>query len=420
MKQSKLFTKTTKQAPKDEKSINAKLLIRGGFIHKVMAGVYDYLPLGLRVHNKIKNIIREEMNNINGQEIFMTVLQSKTLWQETDRWDNGIGKEVMYKCKDESGKEIGLGPTHEESITEIIRQFVRSYEDLPLAIYQIQTKFRKELRSKSGLLRGREFSMKDLYSFHQSKEDFKKYYEVAKEAYTKIFKRCGLETIITEASGGDFTKEYTHEFQVLSSDGEDEIIYCPNSDFSQNKEIVKVKAGDKCPKCDGILKQGNSIEVGNIFPLGIKYSQAMNANFVDKAGKSNPIIMGCYGIGLSRTMGAIVEIYNDDKGIIWPESIAPYQVHLLCLNKDEKVKKTADEIYSKMDNDKIEVLYDDRDDKSAGEKFADADLIGIPNRLVVSEKTLIEDSVELKKRNSEETELIKRDNIASIVNSRDF
>lgn len=422
MRQSQLFTKTIKEVPHDEKSINAQLLIRGGFIHKVMAGVYDYLFLGLRVHRKIEDIIREEMNAIGGQEIFMTVLQSKSLWQETDRWDKGIGKNVMYKCQDESGRQVGLGPTHEESVTEIIRQFIHSYEDLPLAVYQIQTKFRKELRPKSGLLRGREFSMKDLYSFHQDKADLKKYYQIVKEAYLRIFKRCGLEIIVVEAGGGDFTKEYTHEFQVIAPGGEDTIIYCPNGDFAQNKEIAKLKKGDECPLCKKSLKEDRSIEVGNIFPLGTKYSQAMKAYFVDKDGQKKPIIMGCYGLGPSRTMGAIVEIHHDEKGIIWPDSTAPYHIHLLSLvNKSKpleaKIKKTSDKLYQDLQKAGLEVLYDDRD-KSPGEKFVEADLIGLPFRVIVSEKTIAKDSVEVKRRDSEKVELVEIEKLSSKLKSQ--
>lgn len=411
MRQSKLFTKTIKETPKDEKSVNAQLLIRAGFIHKVMAGAYDYLPLGLRVLRKIEGIVREEMNAIDGQEISMTILQPKKLWAETNRWNESIGKEVMYKCRDASGKEVGLGPTHEEPVTDIIRQFVHSYEDLPLAVYQIQTKFRKELRPKSGLLRGREFDMKDLYSFHVSQADFEKYYKKAQQAYLKVFKRCGLEAIITEASGGDFTEEYSHEFQVLAPDGEDMIVYCPRHDFSQNTEIAKLKQGDKCPNCGTNLKSDRSIEAGNIFPLGDRYSKDMKATFIDQDGKTKPLIMGCYGVGPSRTMGAIVEIHHDDKGIIWPENVAPYQVHLLSLGEDEQVTEFTDQVYRVLMDGNIEVLYDDRRDKSAGEKFMDTDLIGIPKRLVASGKTVADKSVELKQRSSDKMRIIKLDNL---------
>ena len=409
MKQSELFVKTKKEAPKDEKSINAQFLMRAGFIYKEMAGVYTFLPLGLRVLRKIENIVRQEMEAINGREILMTVLQPRKLWEETDRWSKGIG-EAMYKCKEEK-KEIGLGPTHEEMITDIVRTYIKSYEDLPVYIYQIQTKFRKEPRARSGLLRGREFDMKDLYSFHVDEEDFKNYYEKVKKSYIKIFKNCGLEAIIVEASGTGFTKEYTHEFQILSEGGEDRIVYCSKKDFAQNKEIAKLKAGQKCPKCGNILKEGKSIEVGNIFPLGNKYSKAMNALFVDKDGKRKPIIMGCYGLGPSRMMGAAVEVHNDEKGIIWPKEISPFNVHLLTLSSsnkimENKVKKTAEKLYSDLEKSGIEILYDNRN-KSAGEKFADADLIGVPIRLVVSEKTLAKGAIELKKRSEKKVKLVK-------------
>jgi len=408
MRYSELFTKTLKEAPKDEKSINTQLLMRGGFIYKEMAGVYSYLPLGLRVLRKIENVIREEMENISGQEILMTVLQPKNLWEETGRWSKEIG-EVMYKCKEDS-KEIGLGPTHEEMLTDIVSHYVKSYEDLPLYLYQIQTKFRKEPRARSGLLRGREFVMKDLYSFHISEEDFKKYYQKVIQVYFKVFKRCGLKIILTEASGKGFTKGYTHEFQVLAEGGEDRIIFCPKGDFSQNKEISKFKAGQKCPKCKSVLQEEKSIEVGNIFPLGIKYSQAMNAFFVDKDGKKKVIVMGCYGLGLSRTMGAIVEVHYDKNGIIWPKEVAPFEIYLIQLENNLRVKKAADKLYQDLQKSGKEVLYDDRV-KSPGEKFADADLTGIPRRIVVSEKTLERNSVEVKERSRKELKMVKLKNI---------
>jgi len=413
MRESQFFIKTLKEAPKDEKSINAQLLIRGGFIYKEMAGVYTYLPLGLRVLRKIENIIREEMNNIGGREMLMTAFQPKKLWEETGRWTKEIGK-VMYKCK-EDGKEIGLGPTHEEMLTDIIRHYLKSYTELPLYLYQIQTKFRKEPRARSGLLRGREFDMKDLYSFHNSQEDFQKYYQKVIKAYFKVFKRCGLKAILTEASGAGFTKEYTHEFQVLAKGGEDKIVFCPKGDFSQNKEITKFKTGQKCPRCGHILKEDESIEVGNVFPLGTKYSKTMKAFFVDKDGKRKPIIMGCYGIGPSRTMGAVVEVHHDEKGIIWPVEIAPFKVHLIQIERNKKIQKSAEKLYQDLQKNAIEVLYDDRD-KSAGEKFAETDLIGIPIRIIVSERTLTKNSVEIKRRNEKKVKLVKLRQVIKYVN----
>ncbi len=419
MLQSKLFTKTQKEMPRGEKSINAVLLQRAGFIYKEMSGVYTFLPLGFLVLRKIEDIIREEMERISGQEVFMSVLQPKELWQKTDRWSKGVGKEIMYKCK-VGDKEIGLGPTHEEMLTDIIKNYVKSYEDLPLAVFQIQTKFRKEPRAKSGLLRGREFGMKDLYSFHATEQDFKDYYQKVKKAYFRIFERCGLKAIFTEASGAGFTREYTHEFQVISEGGEDIIVYCPRHHFAQNKEITKFKAGDRCPVCQGVLKENKSIEVANIFPLGDKYSKAMGAFFQDKDGKKKPIIMGCYGIGTSRLMGAISEVLHDEKGIIWPSQVAPFLVHLILLpvKKIVPLRKTAEKIYLGLQKSGIDILYDDREDKSAGEKFAEADLIGIPWRIVVSERTLEKDSVEVKKRDRKKVELIKINHLSQFLKSK--
>ena len=413
MKQSQLFNKTIKTIPREEESINAKLLIRAGFIHKEMAGVWSFLPLGLRVIRKIENIIREEMNAIGGQELLMTVLQPKSLWQETGRWSNGM-EAIIYKV--ENG-EIGLGPTHEEEVCDIARTLIKSKDDLPLYLYQIQSKFRKEPRAKSGLLRCREFEMKDLYSFHSSQKDFEKYYEVVKKSYFKIFKKFGLNPFLTQASGGEFTKDFTHEFQVLSQSGEDKIIYCPSSHFSQNKEISKVKAGDKCPLCSKILKQGDAIEVGNIFPLKDKFSKKMNLSFFDEKGEKRNVMMGCYGIGVSRIMGTIVEIYHDQNGIIWPKEVAPFSVHLIPIEiSNSKVKKTTEKIYQNLQERNIDILYDDRQNKSPGEKFAEADLIGIPFRIVISEKTLKTNCLELKKRGSAKKELIKINDIFKKLN----
>lgn len=411
MLQSKLFLKTKKEKPKSEESINAILLQRAGFIYKEMSGVYTYLPLGLKVLRQIEQITREEIEKISGQEVLMTVLQPKKLWQETDRWEKGVGK-VMYKCREDGG--IGLGPTHEEMTTDIIRNYVKSYEDLPLYLYQIQTKFRMEPRPRSGLIRTKEFEMKDLYSFHSSQDDFENYYGKVKTAYFKIFKRCGLKAILTEASGAGFIKGFTHEFQVLAKGGEDRIIYCPRHHFSQNKEISKFRAGQKCPFCKTKLKEGKSIEVGNIFPLGTKYSEAMKAYFIDKDGKREPIVMGCYGLGPSRVMATIVEVHHDEKGIIWPKEVAPFDVHLISIF-DKKVKKMAERIYSNLQKANIKVLYDDRKEKSAGEKFFDSDLIGIPIRILISPKTIFKNSLEIKKRAEKKTKLIKVNQLIKYV-----
>lgn len=407
MLQSQIFTKIKKETPKDEKSINAILLQRAGFVQKEMAGVYSFLPLGLRVLRNIIKIIQEEMNKIGGQEVLLTVLQPKILWQKTNRWDEGIGKEVMYKCED---GEMGLGPTHEEMLTDIIKNNVQTKNDLPLYIYQIQTKFRKEARVKSGLLRGREFLMKDLYSFHSSEKDFHDYYEKVKQAYLTIFQRCGISAIITEASGGGFSKEFSHEFQALCPAGEDNIFYCSVGHFSRNKEIFDSLL-KKCPICSEELLEGRSIELGNIFSLGTKYSQDLGALFLDDDGHRKPILMGCYGIGVSRLMGSIVEIYNDEKGILWPKGIAPFVIHLIALfgkgeKENQEVATVAGKMYQDLQKIGIEVLYDDRQQKTAGEKFAEADLIGIPLRIVISSKTVAQQSFETKERKSREPQIL--------------
>ena len=408
MLQSKLFYKTSKEISEEEKSINAKLLTRAGFVDKLMAGAYTYLPLGLKVLEKIKKIIREEMNVIGGQEILMPALTPKENWVKTGRWDK---IDVLFKVKGTGDKEYALGSTHEEIVTPLVKKIVNSYKDLPVAVYQIQDKFRDEPRAKSGLLRGREFSMKDLYSFHANEADLDKYYEEAKEAYSKIFKRCRLDALVVEASGGTFSK-YSHEFQVLTESGEDIIYYCGKCSYAQNREISEYKAGDKCPKCGGEMKEGKAIEVGNIFKLKTKFSEAFDLNFLDKDGKKKLVIMGCYGIGPSRVMGSIAEVSHDEKGIIWPAEVAPFDIHLIALfgkdeKKNEEVGKESGKLYESLQKEGFDVLYDDREEVSAGVKFGEADLFGIPTRLVISEKTLDKDSVEVKKRNSAEMELVK-------------
>ena len=410
MKQSQLFGKTTYEVPKDETSINARLLIRGGFVDKLMAGVYTYLPLGKRVLTKIENIIREEMDAIGGQEILMPALQNKKDWQTTGRWDI----DVMMKVKTFFDKEYGLGWTHEEVVTPLAKKYIRSYKDFPFSVYQIQTKFRSEKRAKSGVLRGREFSMKDLYSFHVGEEDLNKFYDLAKEAYFKIFDRVGIKnkTYLTFASGGDFSK-YSHEFQTLSSAGEDTIYICDKCKVAVNKEIID-EVKNRCPECGNEnLEEDKAIETGNIFKLKTKFTEAFNFKFLDKKGEENLVLMGCYGIGPSRLMGTIVELLNDENGIIWPESIAPYQVHLVSLGNDDNVIAEAEKIYDSLQKEKIEVLYDDRNE-SAGVKFKDSDLIGIPLRIVVSKKTIEKRSIEIKKRDADGFELIGIDKIMNL------
>ncbi|MEK7593888.1 MAG: aminoacyl--tRNA ligase-related protein [Patescibacteria group bacterium] len=413
MRQTKLFTKTRREAPADEVAKNAKLLIRGGFIDKLQSGVYTYLPLGLRVLKKIENIIREEMDKAGGQELLMPSFQPKENWQTTGRWDS---MDDLYKVKDSSGRENALGPTHEEVIVPLAKQFISSYRDLPLYLYQIQNKFRMELRAKSGILRGREFMMKDLYSFHQSEKDLGRYYEIMKTAYENIFDKVGIggKTYLTFASGGSFSK-YSHEFQTVTGAGEDTIYICQKCKVAVNKEIISEQK--TCPSCGNAdLKEEKAIEVGNIFELKTRFSEPFNLTFKDKDGKNQPVIMGCYGIGLGRLMGTIVEVMADEKGIVWTESVAPFKVHLLSLGKDEETKKKADELYAELEKNGIETLYDDRD-ASAGEKFADADLIGIPWRIVVSEKSIAAGGVEIKRRTEKESKIVSLDGVVSIVSN---
>ena len=414
MKQSELFGKTTKEIPKDETSKNAQYLIRGGFVDKSMAGVYTYLPLGKRVLTKIENIIREEIDVIGGQEILMPALQKKEDWQTTGRWDI----DVMMKVKTFFDKEYGLGWTHEEVVTPLAKKYARSYKDFPFSLYQIQTKFRSEKRAKSGILRGREFSMKDLYSFHTNEEDLDKFYDQSKNAYFKIFDRVGIKekTYLTFASGGDFSK-YSHEFQTLTSAGEDLIYICDKCHIAVNQEIIE-DLENSCPECGNKkLKEEKAIETGNIFKLKTRFTEAFGFKFLDKNGKENIPLMGCYGMGPSRLMGTVVELSNDEGGIIWPKEIAPYQVHLICLGDDEVVIKEAEKIYESLQKEKIEVLYDDRNE-SAGVKFKDSDLIGIPLRIVISKRTMENNSVEIKERLGSDTEFTSLDGLVGFVKDR--
>ncbi|MCX6792846.1 MAG: His/Gly/Thr/Pro-type tRNA ligase C-terminal domain-containing protein [Candidatus Falkowbacteria bacterium] len=403
MKQSILFTKTTKEIPHDETSTNAQLLLRAGFINKLSAGIFTFLPMGLKVHEKICNIVREEINLIGGQEILMPALTPKDIWEKTGRWDSF---DALFKLEGGDEKEYALGASHEEIVTPLIKQFVNSYKDLPIAVYQIQTKFRNELRPKAGLLRGREFSMKDLYSFHKDEADLDAFYEKAVVAYKNIYKRLGIgdSTFLTYASGGAFSKA-SDEFQTLTEAGEDVIHICEACRIAINSEIKDEKA--VCPKCGNVkLTEKKAVEVGNIFKLGTRFSEAFDFEYIDESGAKQPIIMGCYGFGPSRVMGTLVEVLHDDRGIIWPEEVAPFKVHLLELNSaDSEVKTKTTELYEALLKANVEVLYDDRE-KTAGEKFAEADLIGCPWRIVVSEKTLKENKVELKARSSEKFELI--------------
>ncbi len=412
MRQSELFTKTERNAPKDEATVNAQLLARAGFVSKLMAGVYSYLPLGLRVLNNIENIVREEMDAAGGQEVSMPIIHPKSIWATTGGWDK---IDVLFKVKSRTEKDYALGQSEEEVVTPLVMRYVNTYKDLPKAVYQINWKFRDELRSKSGLLRGVEFLMKDMYSFHETQEDFERFYAEMKKAYLRVFKRMGLTAKVTEASGGAFTEKVSYEFMVLTDAGEDDILYCDACDFCVNVEIAKQKEGDECPspQCDinvkvgiankGKLHRAKASEVGNVFDLGQKFAKDFDVTYSGKDGKKQYPIMGCFGIGISRAMGVIVEKYNDEHGIVWPESVAPFAVHLLALGGAD-----AEKIYDSLQKEGVQVLYDDRE-MSAGEKFAEADLIGIPWRIVISSK--LDGKVEIKKRSEKDVQIMDLEDV---------
>jgi prolyl-tRNA synthetase len=403
MLQSNLFYKTNKEKSPEVEAVSHDLLTRAGFVDQLMAGVYSFLPLGFLVLKNIENIIRKNMIDSGGQEVLLPVLQPKENWLKTGRWNN---LDILFKIKGGGDKEYALGPTHEEVVSPLAKKNIFSYRDLPISIFQIQTKFRDELRVKSGLLRTREFLMKDLYSFHASQEDLDKYYDKMIKVYFNIFKQLGIgkETYLTLASGGTFSK-YSHEFQMVTDAGEDIIYICNKCKTAINKEIKAENPA--CPNCSSdSFQEKKAVEVGNIFKLGTKYSLPFDLKFKDKDGAEKPVLMGCYGIGLGRGMGAVVEANHDEKGIVWPKEIAPFLVHLISISEG-KIKATAEKIYQDLNKNGVKVLYDDRQDKSAGEKFAEADLIGIPYRVVVSEKTLLKNSVELKERSKNSVKLIK-------------
>ncbi|MDP3965105.1 MAG: aminoacyl--tRNA ligase-related protein [bacterium] len=403
MRQSRLFTKTHKEDPKGELSHNAQLLVRAGYIHKEMAGVYTYLPLGLRVIDKITTIIREEMNAIGGQEVLMTTLQDPASWKKSGRWDDNV-VDIWFKTQLKNGSELGIANTHEEALTALLLDHVSSYKDLPVYIYQFQNKFRNELRAKSGIMRTREFIMKDLYSFSRNTEEFQEFYEVCAGAYHKIFQRAGIGhlTYRTYASGGSFS-EFSDEFQTLSEAGEDTIYLDEQKQVAVNKEILNDDILKKLSIDKDKLVEKKAIEVGNIFPLGTKFSEAIGLRYTDNDGKEQTPIMGCYGIGLGRLMGTIVEVLSDGKGIVWPESVAPFQFHLIRLGEAAEVKEKCDRFYDTCQKSGFDILYDDRE-ASAGDKLHDADLLGIPVRLVISAKT--GEKIEYKKRTEESASLV--------------
>ncbi len=416
MKQSQLFTKTRKEAPADEVSKNAELLIRAGYIHKEMAGVYSYLPLGLRVINKIENIIRDEMDKIGGVEMRTSVFQNKETWDKTNRWDDEI-VDVWFKTKLKNGGELGLSFTNEEAYSNILKQYISSYKDLPLYPYDFKSIFRNETRSKSGIMRGREFYWKALYSFSKDEAEHLAFYEKIKNAYQSVFKRSGIGhlTYITFASGGTFSK-FSHEFQTVTSAGEDIIYLDENSGVAVNKEVFVDEVLAELNLNKENLVEKKAVEVGNIFSLGTKFSAPFDLKYKDENGEEKMVIMGSYGIGLGRLMGTVVEVLSDDKGIIWPESIAPFKVHLLSLGESDNVVKSANSLYEVLLENNIEVLFDDRTGMSAGEKFADADLLGIPYRVVVSERSLKENGFEVKKRTEEKGKVVSQAELLNLLN----
>ncbi len=412
MKQSMLFVPTLKDAPKDAEVKSHKLMARAGLIKQVAAGIYTYLPLGYKVIKKIEQIIREELDKIECSELLMPALQPSDLWEESGRWDK-YGPELM-RLKDRKERDFCLGPTHEEIITQVVRDHLNSYKKLPVCLYQIQTKFRDEMRPRFGLMRGREFIMKDAYSFSDSEEDLERWYRLFSTAYTEIFERCGLETKIVKSDPGQIGGDEADEFMVMSEVGEDTITYCTSCSYGSNQEHSGLEEGDKCPVCSGTIAVAKGIEVGNIFKLGTKYSDPMKANFIGQDGKPKPIIMGCYGLGISRTLMASVEQHSSDDGIVWPSEIAPFDIHVVPVNlKDEDQKTLSDGLYKELKAQGFDVLIDDRNER-AGVKFKDADLIGIPVRIVVG-KDAKEGKVEVIKRTKNIREVVLVSDIATYL-----
>lgn len=409
MRVSNLFTKTSKTSPSDEVSKNAQLLIRAGFINKEMAGVYDYMPLGKRVLNNIIQVIREEMDGVGGVEMSLTALQQRDVWEASGRWDDQV-MDVWFKTKLANGSELGLAPTHEEPLTKVMKNYIHSYKDLPVYPYQFQIKFRNELRSKSGLMRGREFWMKDLYSFSRDQAEHDLFYEEISQAYARVYDRLGLGdlTYRTFASGGSFAK-YSHEFQTISPVGEDTIYVHEGKNIAINEEVYNDEVLADLGVARGDLVKKTAVEVGNIFTLGTKFSDALDLSYTDESGVSKRVFMGSYGIGPSRVMGLIAEHFADDKGLVWPESVAPFQLYLVRIGGEAAVRH-ADELYETLAASGVEVIYDDRDERP-GAKFADAELMGIPYRVTVSDRLLEAGQYEFTPRVGGETELLTRDEL---------
>lgn len=412
MKRSQLYVKTSRTAPADEVAKNAQLLIRAGFVHKEMAGVYAYTPLGLRVLEKIKNIIREEMNATGSQEVMMTTLQSRDIWERTDRWDD---KKVdnWFKTKLANGTELGVGLTHEEPIVDMIGQCINSYKDLPVSVYQIQNKFRNELRAKSGLMRGREFVMKDMYTFSRSQEEHEAEYEKAIEAYYRVYERLGLgdKTFRTYADGGIFTKRFSDEFQTLSAVGEDKIFVDFAKKIAINEEIMNDENLEKLGLRREDLVEQTAIEVGNTFHLESKYTDALDVYFTDENGQRQSIIMGCYGIGVSRLLGTIAETFADEKGLVWPVNVAPAKLYLIAIG--EVAENEAEKLYTELNAKGVEVIYDDRAERP-GVKFADAELMGIPYRVTLSERLGVGQAELTERKSGEQSILTLTDLVAKL------
>lgn len=413
MRLSQLFTKTSKTVPADEVSKNAQLLLRAGYIHKEMAGVYDYLPLGKQVLENVVQIIREEMNAVGGNEISLSALQRPEPWQASGRWSDEV-MDVWFRTELANGTQLGLGATHEEPLTELMKRFISSYKDLPAYPYQFQTKFRNELRSKSGLMRGREFLMKDLYSFSRTQEEHDEFYSRIAEAYNRVWDRLGIGGITykTFASGGSFSK-FSHEFQTISDVGEDTIFVHEAKGIAINKEVYTDEVLEDLGVKRDELVERTAVEVGNIFTLGTKYSEALDLNFTDEDGQSKKVIMGSYGIGPSRLVGLLAEHFADDKGLIWPENISPAKVYLIRLGEDDITIGMCDGLYNRLTENGVKVIYDDRVETRAGEKFADADLYGIPYRVVASPRNTDKKRFEMKARTSEDTKLVSDDELMS-------
>ena len=407
MRLSQLFTKTSKTVPADEVAKNAQLLIRAGFVYKVMAGVYAYTPLGLRVLENIKQIVREEMNAIGGQELIMTNLQPRETWETTSRWSDDV-VDVWFKTKLQDDTELGLAWSHEEAIMEMMQQFIESYKDLPVSVYQFQTKLRNELRAKSGIMRGREFVMKDMYSLHATAEDLDEYYNKVSDAYKRVYDRLGIggDTYVTFASGGAFTK-FSHEFQTICDAGEDILYVHRGKNIAVNEEVLDDAVAELGLNKDE-LEKVKSAEVGNIFNFGTDKSEQMNIKFTGSDGKEHPIYLASYGIGITRVMGVIVEKFADDKGMIWPNNVAPAKVYLVRIG--DKATEQADGLYNELTSRGIDVLYDDRDERP-GAKFADSELMGIPHRITVSDRLLESNSYEYTPRVSGITEVLTRDEL---------